>query len=142
MARFKLQADERVLMKSPLSRIEGELGLKNLITGKCRITDGVGFLTTHRIVLATKLVEFPWGPLIWLVRSILGRKILFEIPLAEIPAVSKENGAIFKLQTISGEEIVLTSNSFFNKSETWVKEISGALATGSSSVDDRSGLAA
>lgn len=142
MARLKLQSDEQVLLKSPIGRIEGEMGIMNLLKGRCRVTDGIGYLTTHRLVIASKLVEYPWGPLIWLIRAALGRKILFEIPLSDVVAATKGNGASFKLQTVSGEELQLASNSLFNKSEAWVQQISEAISTQNRATIDESKLAA
>ena len=126
MARFKREPGEQVLMKGAVSWIQGEIGFVNVLRGRCKITSGVGVLTSKRLVARKAIVEFPWGPLFWLIRWILGPTILFSIPRTSLASVRAETRTII-VRTIEGQEYRMMSDSLFDKTDEWVRAIREAI---------------
>ncbi len=130
MAKFKKQSDEQVLMKGPVSWHQGEAGIGNLFKGKFKITACELFLTSRRLAACTKYQTFPFGPLIWLIRWMMGRKIIFEIPLSNVVSVDggTQKGMQFTLKVSDGSEYHLISGGFTSKKkQQWVQAVSDAV---------------
>lgn len=131
--KFKKRPGESLNMKGNLSYVKGEVGIKNLLSGKCRVTECTVFLTNERLVATKARRSFPWGPLVWLVRSLFARKILFSIPLAQVTAIKLDPARRSEmiLQTAAGGEFKLTCNAIFSKTPKWVAALTSAVTQSS-----------
>ena len=144
--KFIKQAGETVQFKGDLNWTVGEAGIKNLFTGKFRVTECTAFLTNQRFVATPLRKYFPYGPLIWLIRAFFARKIVFSIPLNEIAAI-KLNPATkttLILQTTLGQEFTLVSTSIFNSIPKWIPALTSAItqsAAGTTSQQNDAGIA-
>jgi len=127
--KFKKQAGETVQFKGDLHYTVGEAGLKNLFTGKFKVTECTVFLTNHRFVATPLRRYFPWGPLVWLIMALCARKIIFSIPLGELAAIKLDPAQKTKLilQTSSGMEYTMVSPTLFNSQPKWLAAISAAV---------------
>ena len=127
--KFIKQPGETVQFKGDLNWTVGEAGIKNLFTGKYKVTECTAFLTNQRFVATPLRKYFPFGPLIWLIRAFFARKIVFSIPLNEIAAI-KLNPATkttLILQTTFGQEFTLVSTSIFNSIPKWIPPLTSAI---------------
>jgi len=131
-ATFKKQPGETVQFKGDLHYTVGEPGLKNLFTGRFKVTECTVFLTSHRLVATPLRRYFPWGPLVWLIIALCPRKIVFSIPLAELAAIKLDpaHKTTLVLQTTSGMEYTMVSPTLFNSQPKWVTAISSAVTQG------------
>jgi len=137
--KFKKEAGETIQFKGNLSYTIGEAGLKNLFTGKYKVTECTAFLTNQRFVATPLRKYFPYGPLIWLIRAFFARKIVFSIPLAEIAAIKLDPAqkAQLILQTTHGQEFTLVSTSIFNSQPKWIAALSAAVSASVSGVTSK-----
>src|ERR1051325_123573 len=144
--KFIKQAGETVQFKRDLNWTVGEAGIKNLFTGKFRVTECTAFLTNQRFVATPLRKYFPYGPLIWLIRAFFAREIVFRITLNEIAAI-KLNPATkttLILQTTLGQEFTLVSTSIFNSIPKWIPALTSAItqsAAGTTSQQNDAGIA-
>jgi len=118
--RFKIQPDEQELMKGPLSYRKSKWGFV-----ACQ-----GVLTTKRLALGKKLNPM-WSIIPRLYVLIVGRKIVFQIPLENFHSIrhdKEEMGAYFIIRTTDGSEYPVTSGSLFGKSnDDWISAIADAV---------------
>ncbi len=114
--RFKVQPDEQVLLKGPLIYSKSKWG-----SVSCQ-----GVLTTRRLALSKKLNPM-WSIIPRLYVLIMGRKIVFQIPLENFHSIrhdKEEMGAFFIIRTLDGSEYPVTSYAIFGKSnEDWISAI-------------------
>jgi hypothetical protein len=128
--KFRLEPDERRLMKGEMAYVEGEPGgIKNLLTGKTKVIECTAFLTSKRFVATKKRRFLPWGPLIWFFIVLMKRKIVFQIPLASFAAIKYDKEAKHHLvfKTIDGTEYRMAWTALFAKPEKWVQAIGDAI---------------
>lgn len=127
--KFIKQAGETVQFKGDLNWTVGEAGIKNLFTGKYKVTECTAFLTNTRFVATPLRKYFPFGPLIWLIRAFFARKIVFSIPLNEIAAIklNPQQKSTLILVTTFGQEFTLLSMSLFNSIPKWVPALTSAV---------------
>jgi len=143
--KFIKQAGETVQFKGDLNYTVGEPGIKNLFTGKFKVTECTAFLTNHRFVATPLRKYFPFGPLIWLIRAFFARGIVFSIPLKEIAAIklNPADKTTLILQTTFGQEFTLVSSSIFNSIPKWIPALTSAItqsAAGTTSQQSDSGI--
>jgi hypothetical protein len=127
--KFIKQAGETVQFKGDLNWTIGEAGIKNLFTGKYKVTECTAFLTNQRFVATPLRKYFPFGPLIWLIRAFFARKIVFSVPLNEIAAIKLDPAqkSTLILQTTFGQEFTLVSTSLFNSIPKWIPALTSAV---------------
>src|SRR5262245_28080562 len=127
--KFIKQAGETVQFKGDLNWTVGEAGIKNLFTGKFKVTEGTATLTNQRFVATPLRKYFPYGPLIWLIRAFFARRIVFSIPLNEIAAIklNPQQKSTLILQTTFGQEFTLVSTSIFNSIPKWIPPLTSAI---------------
>jgi len=127
--KFKKQPGELVRMKGNLHYTVGEAGIKNLLKGTFKVTECTAFLTNQRFVATKARQYFPWGPLVWLIRAFLARKIVFCIPLTEIAAIKLDPAQRTQmiLQTGTGEEFTVVSSTLFNSQPKWLAALVSAV---------------
>ena len=128
-SKFIKQPGETVQFKGDLNWTVGEAGLKNLFTGKFKVTECTAFLTNQRFVATPLRKYFPFGPLIWLIRAFFARKIVFSVPLNEIAAIKLDAAqkSTLILVTTFGQEFTLVSMSLFNRVPKWVAALTSAI---------------
>jgi hypothetical protein len=128
--KFKKEPGETIQMKGNLTCVEGEMGFKNLLSGKCRSTECTVFLTDKRLVATKARRYYPWGPLVWLVRAMLARRIIFSIPLDQVAAIKldPERRSQLILHTTGGAEFKLLCTTIFTKVPKWVDAITNAVS--------------
>jgi len=130
--KFKKHDGESVRFKGNLAYSVGEFGVKNFVTGKFRVIDCTVFLTNQRIVATKARRYYPWGPLVWLIRAFLARKVVFSVPLAQLASIKldpKQRNQLI-LQSTTGQEFKLTSNTLFNKQPQWLAALTSAVTEG------------
>lgn len=130
MEKFKLQPDEKVLLKDSIMYIQGEPSLKSILKGKTTMTECTGVLTSKRFVACKKRKFLPWGPLVWLFIVLAKRKIVFAIPLATLRWIEgdRESKTHFLLKAADGSEYRLSSlTGLFSRREQWVRAITNAV---------------
>jgi len=128
MERFKLQPDERVLKKDSIIYYPPETKGMGLLKTAFAAKQCVGFLTSTRVAGCTKLVEFPWGVLVWFIKWLLGRKIIFQVALKDIVKVEKpEKGLQLVIQLADGSDCTIAINTFFDSRAKWMKAIADAI---------------
>ena len=127
--KFIKQSGETVQFKGDLNWTVGEAGIKNLFTGKFKVTECTAFLTNQRFVATPLRKYFPFGPLIWLIRAFFARKIVFSIPLNEIAAIklNPQQKSTLVLATTFGQEFTLVSTSIFNSIPKWIPPLTSAI---------------
>jgi hypothetical protein len=127
--KFKKQPGELVRMKGNLHLTVGESGIKNLLTGKYQVTELTVFLTNQRFVATKARQYFPWGPLVWLIRAFFARKIIFSFNLAELAAIKLDPAQKTQLilQTTTGQEFRVVSNSLFNSQPKWLAALTSTI---------------
>ena len=128
-SKFRREPGETTRKKGNLSYLEGEAGLKNLLTGKFRSTECTVFLTNKRFVATKARRYYPFGPLIWLVRAFFARRIVLSIPLSHLAAVKLDPERANKLilQTTDGAQFQLSCTALFAKVSNWVDAITSAV---------------
>ena len=126
---FKKQPGESVRFKGDLAYCVGEFGVKNLVTGKYRVTECTVFLTNQRIVATKVRRYYPFGPLIWLIRAFIARKIVFSVALSELASIKldPQQPKQLVLQSTTGEEFRLTCGTLFNKQPQWLAALTSAV---------------
>jgi len=127
--KFKKQPGESIRFKGNLAYSIGEFGIKNLVTGNFRLIECTVFLTNQRIV-ATKLRRYhPFGPLVWLIRAFFARGIVFSVPLSELASIKLDPKIrnLLVLQSTTGQEFKLSSNTLFNKQPQWLAALTSAV---------------
>lgn len=120
--RFKVQPDEQVLMKGPLS----------FRKGKWSGVSCQGTLTNKRLALGKKLNPM-WSIIPRLFVLIMGRKIVFQIPLENFHSIrhnKEELGLYFIIRTMDGTEYPVNSEAIFGKkNEDWISAIADAVSS-------------
>ena len=115
MEKFKLQPDEKILKKGSIIYYPSETKDMSAFKAAFKAKQCVGILTSTRLAGCTKLVEWPWGPIIWLIKWLLGRKVLFEVPLGGIKLLKKAEGSQqFIIQSSDGSECIIAFNTFLD----------------------------
>ncbi|HEV8608320.1 MAG TPA: hypothetical protein VGQ99_23500 [Tepidisphaeraceae bacterium] len=127
--KFKKQPGELVRMKGNLHLTVGESGIKNLLTGKYQVTELTVFLTNQRFVATKARQYFPWGPLVWLIRAFFARKIIFSFNLDELAGIKLDPAQRTQLilQTTTGQEFRVVSNTLFNSQPKWLGALTSAV---------------
>jgi hypothetical protein len=129
MEKFKLQPGETVLKKGGITFFPSETKNMGAFKAAFSAKSCVGFLTSARLAGCTKLVEFPWGVLIWLIKALLGRKIVFEVPLAAIKRLEiPEKNMQFFVTAADGTEHIVAFDTFFDSRAKWLAAIADAIA--------------
>ncbi len=118
--RFKVEPDEQVISKGPLSYRKSKWGFV-----ACE-----GVLSDKRLALGKKLNPM-WSIIPRLYVLIRGRKIVFQIALENFHSIrhdKEEMGAYFIIRTTDGSEYPVTSAAIFGKkNEDWIQEITDAV---------------
>jgi hypothetical protein len=129
MEKFKLQPGESILKKSSIIYYPSETKDMSAFRAAFKVKQCAGFLTSARLVGCTRLVVWPWGPLIWLIKWMLGRKILFEVPLGGITLLKKvEGNQQFLIQSSDGSECIIAFEAFRDARGKWMQAIADAVA--------------
>ena len=129
MEKFQLQPGERVLKKGSMIYYPPETKDMGILRAAFAAKQCVGFLTSARLAGCTKLVEHPWGALIWLIKWLLGRKIIFQVSLATVTRVEKpEKGRQLVIKSADGSECTIALETFFDSRGKWMKAIADAVA--------------
>jgi hypothetical protein len=130
LAKFKLGPAEKILKKTAVIYYPPETKDMNAFKAAFKAKIGVAFLTSSRFVGATKLVEFPWGVLIWLIKWMLGRNIIFQVALADIKSVKKvEKTTQMVVGLNDGSECLVAFDTFLDARDKWVAAIGDAIAS-------------
>ena len=131
MAKFKLQPDERILKKGGIIYYPPETKNMGALKAGFKAKQGKAFLTSARIVGATKVAVFPFGPLIWLIMWMIGRKILFEIALNDITSVKKSSETQqFFIYSKDNCECIIAFDSILDSRGKWLTAIADAISAG------------
>lgn len=129
MEKFKLQPDETVLKKGGATYFPPETKEMGAFKAAFKAKSGVAILTSARMTVCTKLVEFPWGVLIWLIRAMLGRKIYAEVALSAVKRVEvSEKTQQLVITSADGSEFVVSFDTFFDSRAKWLAAIADAIA--------------
>ncbi|MHC4916823.1 MAG: hypothetical protein ACYTGB_15170 [Planctomycetota bacterium] len=129
MEKFKLQEGETVLKKAGGTFFPEETKEMGAFKAAFKAKMGVVFLTSARVAVCTKLVEFPWGVLVWAIRAMLGRKIYHQVQLETVKRLeTKEDNQQFVITSADGSEFILAFDSFFDSRAKWLEAIADAIA--------------
>ncbi len=122
MGKFKLQRGEAVIKKGGISYCPPETKGMGLLKAAFKIQQCTAILTTTRFAGCTKVAFFPFGPLIWLIIWLVGRKIIFQVALDKITRFEKsEENQQFTIYTEDNSEYIMVFSSFFDSREHWMQ---------------------
>jgi hypothetical protein len=128
MEKFKLQEGETVLKKAGGTFFPEETKEMGAFKAAFKAKTGVVFLTSARVAVCTKLVEFPFGVLIWAIKALIGRKIYAQVRLETVAKLEiKEDNLQFAITSADGSEFILTFDSFFDSRTKWLEAIANAV---------------
>ena len=128
MEKFKLQEGETVLKKAGGTFFPEETKEMGAFKAAFKAKTGVVFLTSARVAVCTKLVEFPFGVLIWAIKALIGRKIYAQVQLETVTRLEvKEDNMQFVLTSADGSEFMLAFDSFFDSRDKWLEAVANAI---------------
>ncbi len=128
MEKFKLEPGEVVLKKGGMTYWPPETKGMGALKAAFKAKQCAAFLTSARLAGCTKLVLFPWGPLIWLIMAMMGRKIIFEVPLAAVKRLEKSEGnQQFIITSADGSECTIGFDALFDARSKWLQAIADAI---------------
>jgi hypothetical protein len=129
MEKFKLGTGEVVIKKGGLTYWPPETKEMGALKAAFRAKQCVGFLTSSRMAACTKVAGMPFGPLIWLISWLMGRKIYFEVALEKVAKVEKsEDDQYFVITADDGTEYRLAFDAFFDPRDQWLQAFADAIA--------------
>jgi hypothetical protein len=122
MEKFKLQRGEAIIKKGGITYWPPETKDMGVLKAAFKIKQCIAILTTTRFAGCTKVASFPFGPLIWLIMWLVGRKIIFQIALDKITRFEKsEKNQQFTINTDDNSEYIMAFDSFFDSREQWMQ---------------------
>ncbi len=135
MEKFRLQPGETVLKKGGITYWPPETKDMGALKAAFSTKDCTGFLTSARLAGCTKLYSFPFGLLIVFIKWMMGRKIIFEVPLSSIKRLEKlEDNQQFVIKSADDSECTIAFDAFLDARGKWMQAIADAIAMADPSV--------